>query len=150
MGILGVAGIYDLVALRDSHSDVPAYQEFIENAFGPNEESWKDASPVYGDGPWRCASSRVVVVAHSQEDELIDSKQPRLMMSALEYRKVTKGALDCNPDDENYSQHQRKNCLLSLRGKHDDIWQDGQELATAISAALEMLAEASYDCVKSR
>ncbi|KAL3480274.1 hypothetical protein BJX99DRAFT_254864, partial [Aspergillus californicus] len=46
MAILGMAGIYDLRLLRDSHVDISAYQEFIEGAFGGDEGVWDAASPA--------------------------------------------------------------------------------------------------------
>lgn len=39
LAILGVEGIYDLVALRDNHGDTPYYQQMVENVFGSDEVS---------------------------------------------------------------------------------------------------------------
>lgn len=39
LGILGIEGIYDLVALRDNHVDEPYYQQMVENVFGTDEVS---------------------------------------------------------------------------------------------------------------
>ena len=39
LAILGVEGIYDLVALRDNHAEGPYYQRMIENVFGTDEVS---------------------------------------------------------------------------------------------------------------
>jgi kynurenine formamidase len=39
LGILGVEGIYDLVALRDNHGDAPYYQQMVKNVFGSDEVS---------------------------------------------------------------------------------------------------------------
>ena len=39
LAILGVEGIYDLVALRDNHAEEPYYQRMVENVFGVDEVS---------------------------------------------------------------------------------------------------------------
>ena len=39
VGVLGVEGVYDMVALRDNHKEEAVYQEIIENVFGTDEVS---------------------------------------------------------------------------------------------------------------
>ncbi|KKK16334.1 hypothetical protein AOCH_002351 [Aspergillus ochraceoroseus] len=112
--ILGMAGIYDLRLLRDSHRDVYAYQEFIEGAFGPDESVWDFVSPavVKGaegvEGAWHCG--RLVVLTHSAGDGLVDPEQRDAMRDALE-------------------------------GEHDEAWEKGEELARAIAFTFEKLEE---------
>jgi hypothetical protein len=47
--IVGLAGIYDLQLLVRNHVDQPFYREFVEKAFGADEDVWQDVSVVNGD-----------------------------------------------------------------------------------------------------
>lgn len=121
-GILGLEGIYDLVALRDSHRDIPVYQEIIENAFG-SEENWCGASPTSASFNETWGDARLVVLAHSKNDELVDQDQLDRMAMTL----------------KDGSRSDREDIVLSLQGKHDDIWRDGWELAQSVVTALQNL-----------
>lgn len=46
VGIVGVEGIYDIDLLLHDYSNVPAYREFIESAFGDFRNTWLSASPA--------------------------------------------------------------------------------------------------------
>ncbi|KAJ0424678.1 hypothetical protein BJY00DRAFT_276143 [Aspergillus carlsbadensis] len=131
IGILGMAGIYDLRLLRDSHKGISAYQEFIEGAFGDDESLWDSVSPAVADGEegvvgW--GNGRVVVLAHSDEDGLCDLAQSLKM-------KETLGAWekDGNEGREVYS--------LSIRGEHDEAWEKGEELGRGIVYTVRKLQE---------
>ncbi|OJI97540.1 hypothetical protein ASPVEDRAFT_36962 [Aspergillus versicolor CBS 583.65] len=124
--ILGMAGIYNLRLLRDSHKDISAYQEFIEGAFGDDENVWDAVSPgVVGVDAWE--EGRVVVLAHSDSDELCDVAQSEGMKQRL------------RGWEEGRSNGQRKVHLLSIEGKHDEAWEKGAELARAIVFTLSRL-----------
>ncbi|PKX94372.1 arylformamidase [Aspergillus novofumigatus IBT 16806] len=128
--ILGMAGIYDLRLLRDTHRHISAYQEFIEGAFGSDEAVWGAASPasVNGsegvEGGW--TSGRLAVLAHSAEDGLVDAAQQQAMQAALSRWE------DSTPQGSG----QRRVEMLSLKGDHDDAWIKGDELARAIAHTL--------------
>ncbi|KAF9887499.1 hypothetical protein FE257_010077 [Aspergillus nanangensis] len=129
--ILGVAGIYDLRRLRDAHSDVSAYQEFIEGAFGADENLWDEVSPAVVEGKggvgdeWR--KGRLAVLAHSVDDGLVDLDQREAMKSAL-------------GQWEEKGQVERSVETLDLKGAHDEAWENGNELAEAITFTLAKLA----------
>lgn len=126
--ILGMAGIYNLRLLRDSHKDISAYQEFIEGAFGGDENVWDAVSPgVVGVDAWE--EGRVVVLAHSESDELCDIAQSEGMKQRL------------GGWEEGGSSGQRKVHFLSIEGKHDEAWEKGTELARAIVFTLSQLQE---------
>ncbi|KAF7118261.1 hypothetical protein CNMCM5793_007677 [Aspergillus hiratsukae] len=131
--ILGMAGIYDLRLLRDTHRNISAYQEFIEGAFGADEAMWNAASPACVkdtdgvDGGW--TSGRLAVLAHSPEDGLVDAAQQQAMQAALRRWK------DSTPQGSG----QRRVEMLSLKGDHDDAWVKGEELARAIAHTLAEL-----------
>jgi acetyl esterase/lipase len=131
--ILGMAGIYDLRLLRDTHRHISAYQEFIEGAFGADEAVWDAASPACVKGPdgveggW--TSGRLAVLAHSPEDGLVDAAQQQAMQAALSRWK----------DDTPQGTGQRRVEMFSLKGDHDDAWVKGEELARAIAHTLAEL-----------
>ena len=125
LAVVGVAGIYDLEALLESFSHIPLYRQFIEAAFGERTADWREASPVTGRFCTAWSNAKVVVLAHSQDDELVDFLQTERMSDQL-WKEKRSG---------------RRDVVLSLKGKHDQIWQDGTEMARAISTALRMLKE---------
>lgn len=139
--IVGVAGIYDLRRLRDMHSDISAYAEFIEGAFGTDELLWDGVSPAQMagsrgvEGGWK--SGRLAVLAHSKEDELVDESQ---MIAMEESLKRWERAAAQIPVQE-LSDRNRRVRVLPISGAHDEAWQRGDQLAYAIIYALEQLRE---------
>ncbi|PGH20803.1 hypothetical protein AJ80_03430 [Polytolypa hystricis UAMH7299] len=132
LAIVGVEGIYDLRRLRDSFSQYGIYQEFIEGAFGKDEDVWDGASPSKVEGAagveegWK--NGRLAILAQSKGDELVDASQLKDMSRALEKWKSRDG------------QGQRDVLLIEdLEGGHDEVWEKGEELAAVISKAVERL-----------
>lgn len=139
--IVGVAGIYDLRRLRDTHHDISAYREFIEGAFGANELLWDGVSPAQMassrgvEGGWK--SGRLAVLAHSKDDDLVDDSQMEAMKKTLRVWEQTEAAM---PVQEMSPRHKRVR-ILSMRGAHDEAWEKGDELARAVMFAFEQLHE---------
>ncbi|OOG01092.1 hypothetical protein ASPCADRAFT_137280 [Aspergillus carbonarius ITEM 5010] len=131
VGILGMAGIYDLRLLRDTHREISAYQEFTEGAFGKDEAVWDGVSPavVTGEdgvsGGWKVG--RVAVLAYSGEDGLVDGGQREVMKTALGEWVALGG---------------KRVEELDIRGQHDDAWREGRELARGVEFAISLLREA--------
>ncbi|KAI9683185.1 MAG: hypothetical protein M1829_005976 [Trizodia sp. TS-e1964] len=124
LGILGISGIYDLLAFRDNHLDQPIYHEILQGAFGPNENIWKESSPAFCDFTSTWPSGRLALVASSPEDELVEAYQAELMVRKL--KEITKGST--------------LNCVeVKLAGKHDQIWREGKEIARTIGMAIDLL-----------
>ena len=124
VAVMGVEGIYDIRLLRDTHAEILSYQQFVEGAFGMEEEGWRKASPTevkYGE-VWK---GKLAIIAHSKEDELVDWVQVDAMKGALEKSRTP----------------ERKDMILELKGKHHEIWEDGLEMARAINVALETLQD---------
>lgn len=130
--VLGTAGIYDLRLLRDTYRDMPAWQEFIEGAFGSDEALWDSVSPARVEGANAVESGwtagRLAVLAHSPEDGLVDASQGEAMRWAL--TRWEKNAAE--------GKHRRV-VMLPLKGGHDDAWEKGEELARAIAVTVEEL-----------
>ncbi|KAJ5383114.1 hypothetical protein N7517_001025 [Penicillium concentricum] len=139
--IVGVAGIYDLRRLRDTHADISAYQEFIEGAFGADEVLWDGVSPAQMagsrgvEGGWK--SGRLTVLAHSKDDELVDGSQAEVMKEALRNWEQTEAQI---PKQE-LSHGDRRVRVLSISGAHDEAWERGEELAHAVTFAFEQLQD---------
>lgn len=86
--ILGVHDIYDILALLQSFSNVPEYRDSVSGAFGRDEKVYETLSPAHGD--WLCRkdawgddSKRLLVLAHSKFDDLVDWKQVELMTRSM-------------------------------------------------------------------
>ncbi|OJJ73966.1 hypothetical protein ASPBRDRAFT_41746 [Aspergillus brasiliensis CBS 101740] len=140
VGIVGMAGIYDLRLLRDTHRSVSAYQAFIEGAFGSDEGVWDDVSPALGRGGegvvggW-CGEGGegkrlVAVLAYSGGDGLVDPSQREVMRKALEEEWVGGSGRE-----------KRVVEMLDIEGEHDDAWEKGGELARAIAFAIEKVRD---------
>ncbi|KAL1958559.1 hypothetical protein VTO42DRAFT_4156 [Malbranchea cinnamomea] len=130
LAIVGVSGIYHLRLLRDTFSSCAVYQEFIEAAFGKDEDEWDRASPGHGRGVvdgWK--TGRLALIAHSGSDELVDISQLQTMQKVLDAWKTQawKGA------------GRRVLVVDDLQDAHDDIWRKGAELARVIQTAIEEL-----------
>lgn len=118
--ILGVEGIYDLEELVKSFERIPVYREFIANAFEDDTILWKRASPTSKWKPalWEAASA--LIIAHSDDDELVDQKQADLMLECVRQDPKTRD----------------KAHFLKAHGGHDEIVTKGYELARLIEEAL--------------
>ncbi|KAI9791776.1 MAG: hypothetical protein M1833_001335 [Piccolia ochrophora] len=127
--ICGVEGIYNVRKLVQRHADVPIYAEIVQGAFGEEESGWATASPsVWAgesslDDTWEDAEA--VVLAHSKADELVEEEQVLEMWNGLRHNTHHKG--------------KRKDDMLYLEGKHDEIWEHGEELVHVIQRALELV-----------
>ncbi|OGM44096.1 hypothetical protein ABOM_007329 [Aspergillus bombycis] len=129
--VVGLAGIYDLKLLRDTHKEIPAYQEIVEGAFGDDAAAWDAVSPavVKGadgvEGGW--TAGRWAILAYSSKDLLVDLPQQEAMDAFLR---------------AGWSNAQSEGCprsvaLMPLEGEHDECWEKGEGLAEAISFAIE-------------
>jgi kynurenine formamidase len=123
-GILGVSGIYHFDAFVESHSDIPAYAELMENAF-PDKTQWEKAAPYSARFPDYavCEKVKAVIISHSDEDELIEKGQASFMLERA--RQIP--------------QSKDKVHFLKASGGHDEIWGSGYILADLITKSIELL-----------
>ncbi|KXS97504.1 hypothetical protein AC578_4610 [Pseudocercospora eumusae] len=128
LAICGIEGLYDLPALVKYHDklDQSLYRNFTEAAFGTSEQGWAAASPTQGDYKANWEDGKLVVIAHSREDELVEWEQAELMLSCLQKQGFTESG-------------DRRLKLLQLEGKHDQVWKEGQEVARAIEYTIKEL-----------
>ncbi|KAJ6151146.1 hypothetical protein N7470_007740 [Penicillium chermesinum] len=125
-------GIYDLRKLQNDHRDSPAYREIIEGAFGTDELLWDAVSPAQMEGSrgieggWK--TGRLVVLAHSKDDELVDEGQQTALLEALKGWE-SKEAQIPKRELAHRIRHVR---FLPISGGHDEAWSIGEELARAV------------------
>ncbi|OCK77495.1 hypothetical protein K432DRAFT_304090 [Lepidopterella palustris CBS 459.81] len=124
--IVGVAGLYDLVLLRDMDPEPPMCQKFLTSAFGSDEDIWKDQSPVSGDYQSLWSEGRAAVLAVCREDEYVSPEQSNVMENRLRPW---------------VNQSGRMLKKLVLGGHHDDCWRLGHGLRTCIEEALALLLD---------
>lgn len=124
LSILGVAGIYHFDAFLEAHSQIPAYQQFMDSAF-PNRALWEKAAPYTNREPglatWETA--KAIIIAHSKDDELVEEKQATFMLERAHMTPHTKGKVH----------------FLEASGKHNEIWGSGHKLADLIIKSLKIL-----------
>jgi hypothetical protein len=126
LAVLGIEGLYDLPALVKYHEAQPFYRTFVEHAFGESK-NWAAASPTNSDFRQTWQDGKLVVIAHSREDELVEWEQPDLMLKSLSSQGFR---------GEGVSPRVK---LLELKGKHDQVWEEGKEVARAIEFTVNEL-----------
>ncbi len=162
LGIVSVCAIYDLPILVQTHGDVEAYREFTAGAFGEDEGVWEGVSPSrwgsYGEswnsggeeeeessgGSVRKEGKRkkgsVAVLAHSRDDELVDWGQLVAMEDTLRKQQQQQQQQQRSKQGNGSAAWRGDIQVLELKGKHNEVWRQGVEMARAIRAALDMLA----------
>ena len=149
VAVLGVDGIYDIPVLLETCANVPEYRASITQALGADEELWRRISPAYRDwlngvNAWGADGRKLLVIAHSKTDELVDWNQAELMLNKLRsiWGHGEKGALDTNTSAEmkGCRRHRAGNfALLELHSTHHEVWESGWELARAIAFVIRGL-----------
>lgn len=142
MAIAPVEAITDIPALVASHTSQPMYAEFVLAAFGSERGVWNAASPVSGaygvKGGWR--GGKLVMLAHSQEDELVEWEQCDIILKVLK-EQGWREEKDKGADGDSKAVGEQKVVVFELKGKHDEIWEKGEELARTIEAAVQKLVQ---------
>lgn len=117
--VVGLEGIYDLRGLNARMGD--GYRPYFAVPFGQDESVWDTVSPARFSGSFHQkwgAAGKLAVLAYSPDDELIDAPEIDSMEEKL--RKDGVNLLMCK----------------DLRGKHDEIWQDGTHMARVLMQTL--------------
>ncbi|KAJ4317824.1 hypothetical protein N0V94_004738 [Neodidymelliopsis sp. IMI 364377] len=135
-GLVLLCGIYNIPLMLRNH-DPPAcpeniskiYYEFIAGAFGGDKEAYRHVSPVagrYGKETWK--NGKLVVLAHSYEDELIERQQRDVMCVALD-REGWGIVMEEGDGEAEVGEGSRVLEVRDLKGGHDWIWEDGEQVA---------------------
>jgi acetyl esterase/lipase len=121
--IVGSEGIYDLPSLLVVHNDIPYYRHFVVAAFGNVESAWKQASPHTAEAPAIWAKTKVLIISHSEDDELVEKEQAMMMLRRLVETNEWHGQMRYVP----------------ARGMHDEVYEKGVELARIIEEGLKSM-----------
>jgi kynurenine formamidase len=128
VAVVGVSGIYDVARLVDDRAEISAYRELVVHARGRARGVGAGASPSKGDfGEERWPEGRLVVLVHSEADELVGMEQSEFMWKTFGEQGF---------GEEKESQRRRK--FVKLTGlKHDEVWEDGREFAQIIAQTVD-------------
>jgi acetyl esterase/lipase len=119
--IVGIAGIYDLVAIDHRHQG--QYAGFITSAFGEDRDGWRRFSPSSYSGSFGKGTTTlaVSVLAWSQDDSLVDEPEVDAMTEKL----VRDGA--------------KSSTVKTLTGEHDVVWKEGTQIPPLVAKAMASL-----------
>lgn len=153
LAIIGVEGVYDLSLLVKNHADDPAYEKFVSDAFGDDEDVWRKASPVAGDYSDGWPDGLLVVLGQSPEDELVDWAQVSAMVKVLQeqgWKMKSEGGhmgkeMSATGTARRDSRIGGKQFLVTyLKGSHDEVWERGTELARTIESSIRVFFGEEY------
>ncbi|KAH7085756.1 Alpha/Beta hydrolase protein [Paraphoma chrysanthemicola] len=147
-GLILTAGIYNLPLFLRNHSP-PAcpeniaqiYTDIVAGAFGSKSTAYMAVSPVagkYSPQTWR--NGKLMVLAHSYEDELVERAQRDVMCVALD-REGWSIVMEDGDDEANVAEGKRVLEVRDVKGKHDFVWEDGEECAKLIVEVVQRLAQ---------
>ncbi|KJR84810.1 uncharacterized protein SPSK_09550 [Sporothrix schenckii 1099-18] len=138
--VVGLEGIYDLRGLVErggnpAHGGGPrtgfasALEAIAEGAFGRDRGLWDTASPGQYDFSTLAEATkpRLALVAYSDEDELVDGGEMDTMEKTLQ-----QGVAKSNGQ-------LRYVGLRDLHGRHDEVHEDGREVARVLTEAVRQL-----------
>ncbi|KAL7793464.1 alpha/beta-hydrolase [Trichoderma afarasin] len=122
--LISIAGIHDLRGIVDRHDTF--YETFVIDAFGPDRLAWDAASPAKFPGSFKTLCPefpRVFILAASTEDTAIDMPELDIMEAKLIKDGITPLV------------------LRNLHLEHDNIWEDGSQVATLAARAVAELQQ---------
>ncbi len=147
-GLVLLCGIYNIPLLLQNH-DPPTcpdniskiYYDFVAGAFGPDRDVYRSVSPVVGQyGTQQWPRGKLMVLAHSYEDELIERQQRDVMCVALD-REGWGIVMEIGDGEANVGDASRVLEVRDLKGGHDWIWEDGEQVARLLADVVERLVK---------
>ena len=147
-GLILLCGIYNIPLLLRNH-DPPTcpenisaiYHEFIAGAFGQDQDAYRAVSPVFGRfGAQQWPNGKLMVLAHSYEDELIERQQRDVMCVALD-REGWGIVMEVGDGEADLEEGSRVLEVRDLKGGHDWIWEDGKQIAKLLAEAVQRLVK---------
>ncbi|KAH7414249.1 Alpha/Beta hydrolase protein [Phaeosphaeria sp. MPI-PUGE-AT-0046c] len=141
------AGIYNLPLFLRNHAP-PAcpeniaqiYRDIVQGAFGDDAKLWQGVSPVagkYGEQRWR--NGKLIVLAHSYDDELVERQQRDVMCVALD-REGWSIVMEDGDEEADVAVGGRVLEVRDIKGTHDFVWKDGEQCARLIEEVVQRLA----------
>lgn len=143
-----LCGIYNIPLLLRNHDPptCPAnisaiYYEFIAAAFGQDKAAYRGVSPVAGQyGTQQWPNGKLMVLAHSYEDELIERQQRDVMCVALD-REGWGIVMEEGDGEAELREGSRVLEVRDLKGGHDWIWEDGEQIAKILADVVGRLVK---------
>ena len=120
---VGLNGIYEFYAFAHRHGQ--SYIDFVAGALGPDQSKWNDAAPERFKGSYKRSwpvPGRRAVIASSPQDTLVD-----------EIWESKKMADRLREDEVGFD-------FPRLKGDHDFVWQDGEQVAELMAEVLKRLS----------
>ncbi|EUC47456.1 hypothetical protein COCMIDRAFT_90070 [Bipolaris oryzae ATCC 44560] len=142
-------GIYNIPLLLRNHAppacpeDISTiYRSFVSDAFGAEatEKDLLQVSPVsgkYNVEQW--PQGRLLLICHSYEDELVERAQRDVMCVALDRQGWSIVMEAGDEEDEVRAEGRRVLNVRDLKGGHDEIWEDGKQIATLVAEVVQRL-----------
>lgn len=123
--VVGVSGIYDIWGLKTRHKGISAYSDFCRSAFGENEFDWNQASPACFQESFRTrwTSDAYALMTYSPQDSLVDGPEIVKMADKLKADRI------------------KVDVVQDLHGEHNEVWQQGVQMAQLIAQALLYLKQ---------
>ena len=152
--LLGVNGVYDLRMLHRGRREFEELTRRVipeegrwegedgAGAVGWKEGRWAEAwgrmGKGEGEGPGMAKGKRTLLLAHSREDRLVGFAQAEALKGVFDARVREEGAEIGLP-----SQSQISCELLEIKGRHNECWENGRELARAIREGMGRVLESA-------
>ncbi|KAF1931046.1 uncharacterized protein M421DRAFT_418527 [Didymella exigua CBS 183.55] len=139
-GLVLLCGIYNIPLLLQNHNPPTCpenisriYYNFITGAFGNDPSAYRGVSPVAGQyGTRRWKEGKLMILAHSYEDELIERQQRDVMCVALD-REEWGIVMEDGDGEAEIGEGSRVLEVRDLKGGHDWIWEDGEQIAKLLA-----------------
>lgn len=146
--LLVLEGIYNFPLLLRNHVP-PAcpeyiakiYEEFVAGAFGEDKSVYQSVSPVsgkYDKQQW--PEGRLLVICHSYDDELVERAQRDVMCVALDREGWSIVMEEGDEEDEVRAEGRRVLNVRDVKGGHDWVWEDGEQIANLIAEIVQRLS----------
>lgn len=145
--LLLLEGIYNFPLLIRNHLPPTCpenisqiYRDFIAGAFGSDESVYQAVSPIsgrYNKEQW--PEGRLLVICHSYEDELVERAQRDVMCVALDREGWSIVMEEGDEEDEVRAGGRRVLNVRDMKGGHDWVWEDGEQIAKLIGEVVQRL-----------
>jgi kynurenine formamidase len=142
------AGIYNFPLFLRNHLPPTCpeevsriYNDIISGAFGSDSAVYQRVSPVagkYGEENW--PEGRLIVLAHSYEDELVERAQRDVMCVALD-REGWSIVMEDGDEEADVGSGRRVLEVRDIKGAHDFVWEDGEQSAKLIAEVVQRLSQ---------
>ncbi|KAF1915184.1 hypothetical protein BDU57DRAFT_595782 [Ampelomyces quisqualis] len=142
------AGIYNLPLFLRNHAPpacseqrAAVYADIVCGAFGRDPLVYRGVSPVagrYGTENW--PHGKLVVLAHSYDDELVERAQRDVMCVAL-VREGWSIVMEDGNEEADVGSRGRVLEVRDIKGTHDFIWEDGEQGARLIQEVADRLTQ---------